>query len=384
MPDPSWTCEAIPGGRDPIRDAVITQLTSEPITSHDVYCEQRYASADGTRIAIERLPFGQPPEVWVCDLTGRMFLARAMAGRAVAANSHRNAVYAFAGDEQQRLMRLDLSDLTIRELFRFKSDVGTEEGCLLNGPKVAVSPDERWLVIGPFHVRDNIYSLRLVEVETGEAQALCEVEDMWNPHHQFAPSGDGRLLVQVNRGGSPTWVNDVRGRTGPEGSTLIVVDMPSGTLTPLPVGAPHTARISGHLCWIGGTGQILFTAAPGVHESMIDGTGVYEVAPDGGKSRRILAGQPVNHVAASDDGRFFIVDDYRTARVLVGSIATGKVMELCDSHTRQGRPQHTHVHPYMTPDNRHVIFNSNVTGVSQVYAARLPEGFLASLEQGHE
>jgi hypothetical protein len=33
----------------------------------------------------------------------------------------------------------------------------------------------------------------------------------------------------------------------------------------------------------------------------------------------------------------------------------------------------------MTPDNRYVIYNSIVTGVGQVYAARVPDGFLDAL-----
>jgi hypothetical protein len=33
----------------------------------------------------------------------------------------------------------------------------------------------------------------------------------------------------------------------------------------------------------------------------------------------------------------------------------------------------------MTPDSRFVIFNSIVTGVAQVYAARVPDGFLANV-----
>ncbi|MGY8656858.1 MAG: hypothetical protein ACKVJX_24880, partial [Verrucomicrobiia bacterium] len=64
----------------------------------------------------------------------------------------------------------------------------------------------------------------------------------------------------------------------------------------------------------------------------------------------------------------------------IGGVETGRVLKLCDSRTRQGRPQYTHAHPYLTPDNRHVIFNSNVTGVAQVYAATVPAAFLDKLE----
>jgi len=386
---PSWVVEAIPVGPDPASGASIVQLTSEPVTSHNVYCEQRYASADGTRIAIARMPFSRPQEIWVCDLTGKTRLVRGGEGMPIAANSSRDAVYYFLSDKGQNvLMRLDLKTLANEELSRFPDNTQVVAFCRL-APKATVSPDERWLVSGPFQVKNNTYSLRLLDIETGKEDTLCEVEDMFNPHLQFDPSGSGRLVVQVNRGGSPPWKHDGRSLAGPDGSTLIVVDVPSGKVTPLPVGAPDTARISGHLCWIAQTGRILFTAAPGVSESMAAGTGVYEVTPGDARARHIVSGEPFNHIAASDDGQFFIVDNHRTQRIFVGSIKAGRFLRICDSHIRQGRPQYTHVHPYTTPDNKHVIFNSNVTGVTQVYAARIPEGFLADLlvektkETGH-
>ena len=85
------------------------------------------------------------------------------------------------------------------------------------------------------------------------------------------------------------------------------------------------------------------------------------------------------HLALSDDGRYFIVDNHRTQTISIGSVETGRFLKLCDSRTRQGKPQYTHAHPYLTPDNRHVIFNSNVTGVTQVYAATVPDPFLEQL-----
>jgi len=56
-----------------------------------------------------------------------------------------------------------------------------------------------------------------------------------------------------------------------------------------------------------------------------------------------------------------------------------RCLPLCDSRASCGRPQYTHTHPYITPDNRHVIFNSDQTGICQVYAAVIPDGFLDNL-----
>ena len=44
-----------------------------------------------------------------------------------------------------------------------------------------------------------------------------------------------------------------------------------------------------------------------------------------------------------------------------------------------GGHQVTHVHPYITSDNRHVIFNSDGFGSPHVFAAEITPEFLASL-----
>lgn len=366
--NPTWVLEAIPSGPDPACGAAIVQLTSEPVTSTNVYCEQRFASADGSRIAIERRPFGQPPELWVCDLT-TLRLCRIAPGRALAANAPRNAVYYIDSDD--RLMRLDMKAMTLRELVRFGAGEAPRVG--------TVSPDERWLVSGPFPVRDNIYALRRTDLTNGQTVTLCEMEDIINPHLQFELAAGRTVMVQINRGGSMATGTADRRLSGPLGATLAAVDVMTGNVVPMPAGVPHTPLISGHESWAGPSGRVVFTTAPTTHPTLIATTGVYSATPGAEQATPIALGRPVNHLAVSDDGRFFIVDEYQTWRLYVGSVETGRMELLCDSHTRQGKPQYTHAHAYMTPDNRFVIYVSNVTGVSQVYSARIPDGFLDKL-----
>jgi Tol biopolymer transport system component len=85
-------------------------------------------------------------------------------------------------------------------------------------------------------------------------------------------------------------------------------------------------------------------------------------------------------MSASVDGRFFVTDDFINGRIYVGSLATGRMMPLCDTGATCASPQATHPHPYMTPGNRHVIFNSDRTGLAQVWAAEVPGWFLEVLE----
>lgn len=185
--------------------------------------------------------------------------------------------------------------------------------------------------------------------------------------------------MQVNRGSRFTTSTGLTRLSGPLGATLCLVTVASGEVTPLPVGLPDTPAISGHSTWAGRSGRVVFTTAPGVADSLLAGTGVFRLMPGEAKPVQIVSGQRFNHLAVSDDGRFFIVDDHRTQEIHIGSVATGRFLKLCDSRTRQGKPQYTHAHPYLTPDNRHVIFNSNVTGVTQVYAASVPATLLEKL-----
>jgi len=349
----------------------VVQLTSQPVISTNVHMEQRFASADGRRIAIQRQPFGQALELWVCDLdTKRLY--RIGAGRAMTASFSRNAIYYLTPSPETRLMRLKLTDLSTREIMVIP------DGTLPR--KLAISPDELWLVAGPFVVRDNLFRLDLIELANGKRTTLCELVDISNPHPQFDPGNPGRLLVQVNRGSKYTSSAGLARLSGSLGATLCLVAVPSGEITSLPVGLPDTPTISGHSTWAGRSGRVVFTTAPGVADNQLAGTGVYRLTPGEAKCDQIVSGQSFNHLAVSDDGRFFIVDDYRTQTIHIGSVETGRFLKLCDSRTRQGKPQYTHAHPYMTPDNRHVIFNSNITGVAQVYAATVPAAFLDKLK----
>jgi hypothetical protein len=219
---------------------------------------------------------------------------------------------------------------------------------------------------------------------------VCEIEDMTNPHFQFGPVDGRHVLVQINRGYRRDPATGVTVLAGQLGATLCIVDIETGVVAPLPVGRPFTPRISGHECWAGNTGRVIFTAGqylvssssyvtlgePSDAERDMPRAAIYSAGPGDAAARIVAQGLLFNHLAASDDGRFFIADDHATGRVHVGNIATGRSRMLCDTHTRQGKCQWSHAHAYMTPDNRHVIFNSVMTGVAQVYAARIPDGFL--------
>lgn len=362
-----WVNESIHRGIDPISRASIWQLTSAPVVSHDIYCEQIYASTDGSRIAILRsfYPRNEASELWVCDLITKEVARVSEAVGGFASSPFLDSIYFVrpVGNECC-LTRLDLKTLEQDDVFTFTD---CPSSTYLLG---AVSPDERYFV-SCLRLRGNLYGLYRVDMKLGTWEVFHEHEDIFNPHMQFEPSEGQDILVQWNRGGVVDEHGNIVRLVGEEGATLYVVDKDGKNFRQLPVGKPYTEPITGHECWVGKTKRVLLTACSGT---------VYLVGLNDDKAEVVVRCAGFNHISASSDGHFFVVDDFRSGWLYLGSIKTGRCMPICDSHASCGSPQYTHTHPYITPDNRYVIFNSDQTGIPQVYAAVIPDGFLENLE----
>jgi Tol biopolymer transport system component len=52
---------------------------------------------------------------------------------------------------------------------------------------------------------------------------------------------------------------------------------------------------------------------------------------------------------------------------------------VCESKSRPTSNQSTHPHPYLTPDLKWLIFNSNRSGFPHIYAASVPEGMVEAI-----
>jgi len=361
-----WVSEGIQRDVDSQAGARIYQLTSNAVTSHDYYCEERYTSTDGTRVAVARCPFGRPTELWVGDLT-RMRVARLDQGSHLMSNFYRDDVFYVrgAGKPGARLMRVDLKTFE-------QEEVAVLDECPvpISG---SVSPDGRWYASG-MRVGGDIYGLFHVDLGSGAWETFHQHKDILNPHVQFEPSKGEDILVQLNRGGIQDEDGNIVLLVGEEGATLYVIGSDGGNYRPLPVGKPYTAPVTGHECWVGRTGRVLLTTC----DDPADGT-LYIVTPGEEKAEVLNKGLQLCHISASTDGRFYVGDEGHTGLLHVGSIETGKVRPFCQTHTSFGTPQAGHPHAYMTPGNEWVIYNSDCTGIAQVYAARMPQGFLESL-----
>ena len=97
-----------------------------------------------------------------------------------------------------------------------------------------------------------------------------------------------------------------------------------------------------------------------------------------------------NHIASSRDGRYAVTEAipphvgvWGPISIVVVNIETGKHRTLvadCGSKCCGGGSAWRQPLPYMTSDNRHVVYSADPDGILNVYAARIPNGFLESLD----
>ena len=272
-------------------------------------------------------------------------------------------------------------------------DLETEEEGIIDLPdgippsRLDISPGERYVAYNQVLSYDPPrFGIGLVDLHTGEFGIIHEDPYICNPHHQFEP-GEGKLLmVQHNRGCRFTREGQRELLVGPEGATLFALEIPSGKVHRLEVGPPYTYSISGHETWIGATGEMLLTL--NVQEDYDFGKGPIVGVRPGQPARIIGPGWEMNHIGIEPSGRIFCGDAYDPDLIVIGSPVTNKVLGVCPARASyqraRNRPQpayaDSHPHAYITPDCKWVVFNSDRTGVQQVYAAAIPPAMIKELE----
>jgi hypothetical protein len=219
-----------------------------------------------------------------------------------------------------------------------------------------------------------------VDLRTGEEKIIDKDPYIWNAHPQFEPGVSDQVMIQHNRGGQLDETGKIIRSTGPEGATLYLLSVPEGRRTTLQVGTPYTTPVTGHEAWIGDTREVLLTVrASGAYSSQ---NGNLLGVRAGGPARVVASGYRFNHVGMSQDGRFFCCDDWQgTCKLVIGSVQTGRTGVVCESRTSMGSAQNTHAHPYLTPDLKWVIFNSDRSGFPHIHAASVPEGMIEALSK---
>jgi len=358
--------------------AEIWQVTTEELSHSNIYCEVPYCSRDSRYFVYERTNpklAKNRTEFMVVELgTWKQHRLDTSTGLGGSAISHDGLFYYLkeADDGELDLMRADLADGSTEKVYRFADDVRVRS-------LGTVSTDRRYYAGGTKTDPGwAMFDVLLVDLEEGTQEILDRDPFILNPHPQFEPGEGRQLMIQHNRGGTYSADGKLQRLVGPEGATLYLLSVPDGKRTELQVGTPYTTPCTGHEAWIGNSREMLLT---------VSASGDY--APEKGNLLGVRAGQPARvvakgyrfmHVGVSRCGRLFSCDDFQGAyRLVIGSNQTGKMAIVCESKSAPTGSQNTHPHPYLTPDLKWVLFNSNRSGFPHIYAASVPEGMIDEL-----
>jgi hypothetical protein len=393
-----WASESADRRDDPVSGARIIQLTSAAAISNNIYGEQPYTSPDGKRIVIARCQdfcFDQEGSLLVHELDRlriTMVVRRMKGVRGVFNAAWSGLLYYWT--PERKLMQLSLMTLEQKEVYA-EEDPGAPL------PGNSVSPDQRFVIGMTPRLKgpgSPVFQIIRLDLKKKVREVIFEHPEICNPHLQFNPVHGKHILVQ-NNVGTRLKRDGSTDRYQTAGCKLFVIDADGRNQRYVPAGPPATRGITGHECFVADTGRVLFSAGWVNHgdydwrhdPSHLQGN-VFTARPGDRKPAVFEAPQHrFNHVCVSRCGRYFVADShtgigmfengrFKPVSLVIGDLKTGKFRTLVEnSEGTSGGNQCTHTHPYLTADSRHVIYNADPGGIPQVFAARIPPGFLESL-----
>jgi Tol biopolymer transport system component len=347
---------------DPDSGSETYQLVDDERPTDDIYGEQPYSPPAGNRIAVEHFSTDKlSGGLSILDLTdGSRHVILDSQPRFPAFHAWGDYLYyqEIAGDRlllkrchYQKLVKEDVAELP------------TAQGKFSYG---TVSPNHRYYAAS-VHPKGGASMVFLMDLKTGRNRILAQLPEYHFKHEQFSRDGRNRVLIQANK--LPD-VKEVR---------LGALEVDREGIRWFPADRPHTPRPTGHEAWIGRSERILFSTNSDKRSLGNVWTAALEDA-----APALVTQTPLRfgHVSVSRCGRYWIGDAVMEngIPIHVGSLKSGRHRRLVFSRTRiDGKQQWTHPHPYLTADNRWLIFNSTRSGHAQVYGARVPKGFLESL-----
>ena len=354
---------------------VVHQATDEANPKCNIYCEFPWCPPDSRSFVYMRYRPECRPNAWEYVHCQFGSWEKRVLGSGRGCNMAGGRFYYRRQNDagQAEVFRVDLTRGT-QERLDLPASALTHEGLCL-------SPDERYMAYSyALSYRPQRFAIAIADLRSGQCNVVHEDPYTCNTHLQFERVHGRQLLVQHNRGCRFSPEGRCEVLCGKEGCVLFLLDVPSGRVTPLEVGPPHTASCSGHETWLGTAGDVLLTL--NIQEDYDFGKGPIMVARPGSRARPVCAPREMNHIGAPGSGRLFCADTYSPDEIIVGSPKTERATTVCPARTsyRRGTPD-THPHAYLSPDLRWVLFNSDRTGVLQVYAAAVPPAMVEGLER---
>ena len=371
----SWSVENARLGPQPPFGARLTRLTSAPVISDNIYGEQPRCTPDSTRIAFHRHLPGTPSELWIADFARNRIgrIGNRYSGGWTATPKYTGLLYILSDKEgEKRLVCVDLATLEEKPVCAFGDVPPLRSTCVTHDGRYCFGMRSQ----GPHQ-----YDIIRVDLGDGSWKSIYADPDICNPHLQTCPR-TGDLLVQHNRGCEFDADGQVLRLVGDQGATLFVIDREGDSYRQLPVGKPYSDwPATGHECWIGETGWVAYSESQ-PHDVAVRSGNFLAARPGDDRARPLTTGYYFNHISVSACGRYFIGDatNLEGVPLVVGSVTTGCSAILCRTETTPASPQWIHAHPYFTTDGKSAIFNSDRSGVPQIYRIEIPDGLLEGLD----
>jgi len=383
----TWLGEAYDYPADPETGVTTVRLTTSLYHHINVYCEHGFASPDGRRFAILRSPFCDPrippSDLLVADLYSLQLavLERDIASVVVATAAWSGWIYYL--NSNRELMRVNLCTLD-------KEVVWTRWPFDPDFIFHTVSPDRRFL-IGQMLQRSYKTALVRIDLVEKDWKIIYEDYEISNAHPVYNPIRGHDLYVFKIGGFAVNDRREVMELGTPRLYTHLIMNDEGENIRQLPFGRPRFPD-SGHIGWMGDTGKVA-TASAIVWEGnrarhtdeTPDGNIFFAGPADAAPTQFKAPEYHFNHIGISRCGRYFVAESYSELPglipLVVGNLQTGKYRPLLTNCKAQGGAAAVgHAHAYFSADSKHVIYNADPTLIGHVWAARISEGFLESLD----
>jgi len=326
----------------------------------NIYGEQPYGDSTGRWIAIRYYNLGDKPGgLSVVDLTDGS-RRDVLVDRPTFPAFHAWGDFLYykqTADGVQRLRRCRFDTLKTEDV----AVLPAERGAYSYG---AVSPDGCYYAVSVTEKKGEPSKVHLLNLKSGEWSVLLDKPGYHAKHEQFSRDGRNRVLIQLNQ--------------MPDVKQVLLGELEIGGEARLfPADRPYTPRPTGHEAWIGDTAGIFFS------------TGTDPDRPGNVWSAKVGEDKPslvhpgpkrFGHVSVSRCGRYWIGDTGETGvPIYIGGFASGVCKRVVFSRTVHDGKQWSHAHPYLTADNKWLIFAARRGELPQVYGARLASDWLSGL-----
>ncbi len=339
-------------------DAEIYLLGGDERPADNIYGEQPYGDATGRRIAIRyhSLP-NKPGGINILDLRDGSN-HEILSGKSPRPAFHawgQWLYYSQTVEGKKMLRRCNYLTLEVESV----AELPPGRGIYSHG---SVSPDHRYFAVSVRTLKGGPSSqVHLLDLWTNRWSVLLDKPGYHAKHEQFSRDGRNRVLIQLNQ--------------MPKVKVVLLGELEiGGAEKRFPADQPYTLRPTGHEAWIGNTSSIFFsTGADATSKGNIWSGKV-------GDKKPVLVHQSkrfFGHVSVSRDGKYWIADtEEKGFPIYIGSFATGRCKRICFSRTVYDGKQWSHAHPYLTANNKWLIFGARRNDHPQVHGAKLKDGWL--------